>query len=102
MTLTEFKNLLLTADPLSSHYESNGKTNYTVWSEYGANRLTADNTEVGRTWEIQVDRFTKIEFDPIADAIAATLNNAEIAFTYLLDYEPDTKYIHHIWDCEVD
>lgn len=100
--LTEFRDLLLAADPSSAHYQNQKTENYTVWAEYGANILAADDTEADRAWKIQVDRFTKIEYDPVADAITNMLNNNCIPFEYLADYEEDTGYIHHIWDCEVD
>lgn len=100
--LKEFRDLLLTADPKASHYKPKQKENYTVWAEYGANRLTAGDTEVERAIKIQIDRFTKIEYDPIADAITAMLNANEICYEPHTDYEKDTGYIHHIWECEVE
>ena len=102
MTLQAFRDLLLSADPNAVHYKSMDNINYTRWQEYGANRQTADDAEVDRAYKIQADRYTKVEYDPIADAITTTLNAACIAFVYLVDFEPETGYIHHIWDCEVD
>lgn len=102
MALQKFESLILSADPKAAHYESYGSKNYTVWAEYGANRLTAGDTETERVHKIQIDRFTKIEYDPIADAITDMLNENNICYEPQTDYEPDTKYIHHIWDCEVD
>lgn len=102
MTLKQFRDLLLTADPNASHYKSKQKENYTVWAEYGANRLIADDTETERVHKIQIDRFTKVEYDPIADAVTAMLNANEICYEPHVDYEKDTGMIHYIWDCEVD
>ena len=103
MSLQEFRDLLQTADPAASHYYTKTKQeNYTLWAEYGRKRLMADNRVAESTIKIQVDRYTKIEYDPIADAITAVLDAAEIPHEYLTDFEPDTGYIHHIWDCEVD
>jgi hypothetical protein len=102
MTLPEFSALLITADPTASHYDADRSGNYTVWAEYGTNDLHADSKKVESVWKIQIDRFTKIEYDPVAAAITDMLDENCIAYKYLVDYEPDTGYIHHIWDCEVD
>lgn len=102
MNLTEFRDLLLTVDPKASHYESKQKENYTVWAEYGANRFTAGDTEAERTLKIQIDRFTKIEYDPMADAITAMLNENNICYEPHTDFEEKTGLTHHFWDCEVD
>jgi len=102
MTLEGFKALILAADPEATRYEGNRKGNYTVWREYGMKPLAADNHHADRAMKVQVDRFTKIEDDPVADALFAALDGRdEVAFEYLVDYEVDTGYIHHIFDCEV-
>lgn len=95
MTLQEFKAIILSADPQASHYRSMQTPNYTVWREFGKRSLPEP------TWKIQVDRYTKIEYDPVIALINAALERDDIAFDYLCDYEKDTGYIHHIWDCEV-
>lgn len=100
--LKEFRDLLLTADPEASHYKSTQQENYTVWDEYGENKLTADDAKAEMAIKIQIDRFTKIEYDPVVDAIRDMLDRECIAYEYLSDNEPDSKYIHHIFDCEVD
>lgn len=101
MTLQEFRDILLTADPAASHYSSTQKPNYTMWAEYGDSALTADSKISESVWKIQVDRFTKLEYDPVVESIRAALDRDDIAFEYLCDFEPDTGYIHHIFDCEV-
>lgn len=102
MILEAFQALLLSADPEATRYEGSRDGNYTVWRQYGSGPLSADNHRAEKAMKIQVDRFTKIEDDPIADAIMQTLDHQDhIAFDYLQDYEVDTGYIHHIWDCEV-
>lgn len=102
MILLEFGELLLTADPKATHYIPSKEENYTVWAEHGANSLIAEDTESEQAWKIQIDRFTKMEHDPVVQAITDLLNAAGIGFEYLVDPEPDTGYIHHIWDCEVE
>jgi hypothetical protein len=101
MTLAEFAQILQSADPSATRYFSAQQGNYTVWQEYGADHLPGDNKYLDRKWRIQVDRFTKIPDDPVVDAITAVLDREDIAFSYQVDFEMDTKYIHHIWDCEV-
>lgn len=101
MTLQEFRNILLTADPQAVHYKSMKKDNYTRWQEYGDNALTADSVRKEKAWKIQVDRFTKVEYDLIVNQISSVLDRDDISYDYHVDYESDTGYIHHIWDCEV-
>lgn len=95
MTLQQFRDILLTADPQASHYKSMQTPNYTVWREYGKTRIPE------QAWKVQVDRYTKVEYDPIVALITTTLNIDDISFSYLVDFESDTGYIHHIWDCTV-
>lgn len=101
--LENFKGLLLTADADAKHYESKLQGNYTVWAEHEPLILRGDNTTAERAWKVQIDRFTKAEDDSIAAAITAMLDTNDIAYSGpLVDYEQDTGYIHHIWNCEVD
>lgn len=95
MTLQQFRDILLTADPQASHYKSMQTANYTVWREYGKTRIPE------QTWKVQVDRYTKVEYDPAVALITTALNIDDIGFSYLVDFESDTGYIHHIWDCTV-
>lgn len=102
MTLDAFRSLILSVDPDATRYEGNRKGNYTVWQEYGMNRLHGDSRTADRAFKVQVDRFTKAEDDPIVEALFQALDGQDgIAFEYLVDYEVDTGYIHHIYDCEV-
>lgn len=102
MTLEAFKDLLLTVDPAITRYEHAGQGNFTVWSEHGTKPLGANNHRGEVIYRVQVDRFTRIENDPIATQMTAVLDaQDEVAFRYLVDYEQQTGYIHHIWDCEV-
>jgi DNA-binding beta-propeller fold protein YncE len=55
--------------PRSTKFSGNGKGNYTVWTPYGINKTMADDSTDDTDWRIQVDRFTKIDNDPIANAI---------------------------------
>lgn len=102
MTLDDFKNLLLTADPEVTRYEHTGIGNYTTWREYGTKPLGANNRRGEVIYRVQVDRFTKLGDDTVVATITTALDGSDnIAFQYLVDYEVQTGYIHHIWDCEV-
>lgn len=102
MTLDDLKNLLLTVTPNTYHYAAFEKPDqYIVWAEYGANPLSADSRYPEKAFKLQVDYFTKMEFDPNVAKIEAVLDTDEISYDCLVDYEDDTGYIHHIWDCEV-
>ena len=48
-----------------------------------------------------MDRFTKTEDESLAESIRRALEERDnIAVDYRVDYEQDTGYIHHIFDCE--
>lgn len=102
MTLGEIKALVLTADPTAEHYESSntGSDSYTVWREVRRLAATADDVHI-EGWAFQVDRFTKDETDATAATIYVTLDGCDrVALAYHVDYERDSEYIHHIYDCE--
>lgn len=102
MTLDDIKALVVAVDPNAGHYESayQGSAAYTVWREYRALPFMADD-EHQTGWTFQIDRFVKAEGDSIASALFAALDaDPRVSFQYLVDYEPDTRYIHHIFDCE--
>lgn len=101
MTVQEIKTLVTAADPGAKHYESTkAGSNYTVWMEYERTGMPGDDIhEEG--WKFQIDRYTKQEYDPVAEAIEQALKDQPgVAFTYMVEYERDTRYIHHIFDCE--
>ena len=102
MTLDDIRQLVVSVDPNAGHYESAHRDGaaYTVWRELRALGTMADDRhEEG--YAFQIDRFTKAEGDTIARALFEALDaDDRVAFEYLIDYEPDTRYIHHIYDCE--
>jgi len=102
MLLADFKALLLTADPLATKYKGALTGNYTAWTAYARIGVDADNRLAESGWKVQVDRFTKSDSDAVVALIDGVLSgNDEIGVNYLIDYESDTGYIHHIWDCVV-
>lgn len=103
MTLEQIKTLVISVDPNAGHYESafQGSDAYTVWFEVQRSGMFADNRRPDKSWRFQIDRFTKVENDPIAEALENALEAAPgIVYDYVIDYEPETGYIHHIFDCQ--
>ena len=102
MTLNEIKTLILSADATAEHYGSSKRSgdSYTVWRELRRLAATADGRHI-EGWAFQVDRFARDEEDPVAEALFEALDaNDRVAVHYEADYEQDTEYIHHIYDCE--
>lgn len=102
MTLGEIQELVTRADVNAGHYESASRDGsaYTVWREFRRLNLMRDD-EHDEGWRFQIDRFTKREDDPVVDALFRVLDGDDrIAYEYLVDYEHDTRWIHHIFDCE--
>lgn len=103
MTVQEIKDLLVSVDPDVQRYDHDRAGNgdaYTVWYELRPIGLYGDGREEGSI-RFQVDRFTKEEDESIALLLKETLEaEDDIAVEYLVDYEKDTGYIHHIYICE--
>lgn len=101
MTLEDVKALVTSADPAAMHYiHAKGRAAYTTWRETQRIQKNADDT-AERGWAFTIDRFTQTEFDETAKAIERVLTEAEgVVHRYLVDYERDSGYIHHIFDCE--
>ena len=102
MTLEAIQAFVVSIDPNADHYESAYREGepYTVWREKRTLPFMGDGQHVGGI-KFQIDRFTKTENDEIAASLYAALEaNDAVAFEYLTVYEPDTGYIHHIYDCE--
>ena len=101
MKLTEIREMVAGVDPNARHYvaAASGEA-FTRWQEYEYIGNPADDT-YGDGWKFQIDRFTKTEFDEVAEAIKEALKKTPgLAFTYMREYEQDSGYIHHIFDCE--
>ena len=71
-----------------------------MWFETRLLDDMADNVHHGAI-AFQIDRYTKDEDDTIAGALKTALEaDPRICFAYMVDYEKDSGYIHHIYDCE--
>lgn len=103
MTLDEVRQAVIEAAPYASHYYSVKKgESYTTWHEYRRIPLKGDGQTAEDAWAFQVDHFTKREDDPVPEAIFAALDgNDRIAVSHrVLPPEPETGYIHHVFQCE--
>lgn len=100
MSPEEFKQIVLEADPEADHFESDKKGSaYTVWAEYEGLPYAADNrSNLG--WAFQIDRYHKDENDHMVGKIAEVLDKHLIPYQPLVDYDEETGYIRHIFDCE--
>lgn len=85
-----------------SHYAKLQSDRYFVWQEDGENALISDDAHRDKAVTGTTDLFTKQEFDPWADAIEESFQEAGIAY-YLnsVQYEEDTGFIHYEWVWEV-
>jgi len=106
LSLANFKATLLTADPNARKFRGDSTGNYTVWTPVRIVSVSSDDAPDDEYWIVQVDRFTRLDEDPIVAAIYDALKAARIPFEYLIDVEPEkgesgTGYIHHIYDCRV-
>lgn len=101
MTLGEIRDLLVSVDPDIRHYFSTEtQQDYTFWEETGRLPLTRDDRHA-EAWRFAVHRFTRDEFDPVARRLFDALDaDPRTAVIHTVDQEPDTGYIHHIYQCE--
>lgn len=102
MTRDEIEAALAAIDPGITRYHGDGKTNYTVWTP-GAlvEGLDSDDECEEEHQRVYVDRFTRLEADPVPGAIKAMLRTNHVPFDYEHMYEPDTEFFHHSFTCIV-
>ena len=101
MTIEDIRQLVLKADPNASHYESTEKgTAYTTWHEFDRDPLWGDNDTAEDGWRFQVDRFTKLDTDPMVDTIWQTMKaEPRVAVEHIVMPDPGTEYVHHVFSC---
>lgn len=102
MTLAEIQTLLVGADPDIKHYFSmkRGKA-YSYWEETQRLATMADDHHADDAWRFYVHRYTKEEYDEIASHLFRVLDDHPgISVIHTVDYDPDSGYIHHIYECE--
>lgn len=101
--LEYIKARLVKIDPTVQKFTSTHRSEpaYTVWHPIRPIGIHANGARLPG-WSFQIDRYTKQDPDEIAAEILKTLEaDNRVAVDYLLDYEDDTGYFHHIFDCEV-
>lgn len=106
LSLANFKATLIAADPTARKFRNDSTGNYTIWTPVRIVTSSSDDGIDDKYWIVQIDRFTRLDDDPVVDAIYNALEAARIPFDYLIDVEPEkgesgTGYIHHIYDCRV-
>jgi len=99
MTVKQIQEMVLRADPKAKHYYSTSEGDFTVWQEYMRLPYAGDNI-ADKGWKFQIDRYTRQEYDPIAEAIEQVLNEELVGYTYQVEYDEATGYIRHLFDCE--
>lgn len=101
MTLSEIKELLVSVAPDIKHYFSMSQDDsYSFWEEYGQLQILSDGAHAGG-WRFGVHVFTRDEDDQLpVDVFAALDASDDIAVEWTTSFEPETGYIHHLFDCE--
>ena len=85
-----------------SHSEKLTSERYFIWEEDGANDLGADNGHAERAVTGATDLYSKIEFDPWAEAIGESFEAHGVAWKLVSSgYEEDTEFYHWSYDWEV-
>lgn len=104
MNLKKVRDALLTVGVPVSHYAATKQPDkYIVWSEdSGAETVWADGALQEQTIQGSAHYFTKTEYDANVEKVQQALSDAGISFRMnSVQYEEDTKYIHHEWVWEV-
>lgn len=101
MTLSDIRTLLVSVDPGIRHYFSTETDrDYSFWEEGRRLPLMAEDRH-DEAWRFYVHRFTRDEFDPVARLFFETLDaDPRTTVIHTVDFEADTGYIHHIYECE--
>lgn len=103
MTAQDIQAVLVAIDPQLHHYDcATDGSNFTVWMEYERIILFADDGGAENGWKIEVDRFTKDEYDPVVEQLEQALmaNQRIVMKAHTVQYDQMTGYIRHIFDCE--
>ena len=105
MTLNEIKALLVSADANIKHYFSmhGSEEPYSYWEETHMLPLTFDDRHqiTDQAWRFKVHRFTKTEGDSVAASIFEALDqDPRVTVRWVTDFDKDSGFIHHIFECE--
>ena len=102
MTILQIKNFVESVDPEAKHYfttlDGNG---YTVWAETERTGIRANNALAERGWKFRIIRYTRDEFEAVAETIERALDASDVIdYAYTVDCDPESRYIMHIFECE--
>lgn len=85
-----------------SHGERLKSDRYFVWMEDGSNDLEAGGGHTERAVTGHTDLFSKVEFDPWADALGEALSSGGIAWQLVsVEFDAEANVFHWSWDWEV-
>jgi len=101
--LDNFQTILATADPTATKFFSDNPGNFTVWTPIKFVAALSDDEGEDAYWDIQVERNTKIDPDPVVTAIYNALLTARIQFEYEIDverHENESSYVRHLFSCK--
>lgn len=102
--LMKIRDAITPVAPKVFHYwRTNARAPYLIWMEDSEDgSLHADNRKQEQQLHGTVDYFTKMEFDPVVDAVQAALNDiTRGAYGWRLtgvQYEEETSLIHYSWE----
>lgn len=106
MILDSLKTALLTVTNRVYRYTaiSSPTFPYIVWQdEFESGSLSGDGRKIGRILEGSIDLYSKQPDHAFINAIEKALNDAGICFRLnSIQYEKDTKVIHHEWVFEIE
>ena len=100
MQLADVKAALLTVTSSVRKFDGTGMVcPYIVWGEDGQQDAVWANSRMqAQAITGTIDYFTALDLDPNCKKIQDALNDAGISFRLeSVQYEPDTKKIHHEW-----
>lgn len=83
----------------SFHYTApeNRPPKYAVWQEIAGTSVSANNRHAESGFTIDVDLFTREEYDTTIDAISNLLDSYGSWTIESVQYETDTGLIHYTW-----
>lgn len=102
--LKKIGELLAAIEPNCYHYFHTVKNApYIIWAEDGeADSLNTDNHKTEQVLSVDVDYFTKVEYDPQVDAIQALFDTQGWRWALTaVQFEDDTGLIHFTWGLEI-
>lgn len=101
MKLTDIEALVGGVDAQARHYFSMSTADaYTYWEETQRLPLVSDDRHQ-EAWRFYVHRYTKDEGDATAAALYTALDtDPRTTVIYTTDYDDESGYIHHIFQCE--